>query len=71
MSDKPNPADTTNLRYNNLTIEYSSLWGTYSIMNGAMSIIDTPDRNIAYKVYRARSGHDITEREFITLVKYR
>lgn len=71
MSDNPIPVSTTNCSYNNWTIEYSSLWGTYSVMNGAMSIIDTPDRALAYKVYRARSGHDITEREFLTLVKYR
>jgi len=53
-----------------ITVEYSRLWGRYTLNQGTMSILDTDDRALAYKIYRKRTGSDITLKEFLTLVKY-
>jgi hypothetical protein len=53
-----------------ITVEYSRLWGRYTLNQGTMSILDTDDRALAYSIYRRRTGQDITLKEFLTLVKY-
>ena len=53
-----------------ITVEYSRLWGRYTLNQGTMSILDTDDRALAYSIYRRRTGLDITLKEFLTLVKY-
>ena len=53
-----------------ITVEYSRLWGRYTLNQGTMSILDTDDRALAYSIYRRRTGSDITLKEFLTLVKY-
>mgnify|MGYP001285577710 CR=1 FL=1 len=53
-----------------ITVEYSRLWGRYTLCQGTMSILDTDDRALAYQIYRRRTGQDITLKEFLTLVKY-
>ena len=53
-----------------ITVEYSRLWGRYTLNQGTMTILDTDDRALAYSIYRKRTGSDITLKEFLTLVKY-
>ena len=64
--------DTEEIIYLNrtITVEYSRLWGRYTLNQGTMSILDTDDRALAFRIYRKRTGSDITLKEFLTLVKY-
>ena len=71
MSDNTTTTDKPEVYVNrDITVEYSRLWGRYQLNQGSMTILDTPDRALAYSIYRRRTGSDITLKEFLTLVKY-
>ena len=60
---------TTNNHTRRATVEYSRMWNHYSVIVGAMSIIDTKDRGTAYQIYRNQTGSRLSLKEFIELVK--